>query len=309
MAKKASNILELIGNTPIVKLNRVVEEGSARIWAKLEAQNPVGCVKERIAFAMIEDAEKEGLLQPGGTIIEPTSGNTGIGLAMIAAVKGYKLILTMPETMSLERRKILIAFGAEIILTEGPKGMKGAVERAEELAQEGNGFFMPQQFRNQSNVRIHYETTGPEIWDQTEGHVDAFVSGIGTGGTVTGAGRYLREQNPDIRIVGVEPSASAVLTGGSPGPHKIQGIGAGFQPEILDMDVMNSVETVSNEEAMETARLLCSQEGIFCGISSGAACAVAFQVAKDLGEDYDVVVLLPDTGERYLSTELFAFPV
>lgn len=307
MAKRANNIIELIGDTPIVRLNRLPQKGSATVWAKLEAQNPAGCVKERIAFSMIEEAEKKGKLKAGGTIVEPTSGNTGIGLAMVAAVKGYRLILTMPETMSLERRKILQAFGAEIVLTEGPKGMKGAVERAAELVRENKNFFMPQQFENKANVKIHYDTTGPEVWEQTDGNVDAFVSGIGTGGTITGAGKYLKEQNSDIILVGVEPETSAVLSGGKPGSHKIQGIGAGFIPGILDVKLIDRIMQVSNDNAMDIARRLCKEEGIFCGISCGAACYCALEIAQELGNGKDVVVILPDTGERYLTTELFLY--
>ncbi|RJP22064.1 MAG: cysteine synthase A [Candidatus Omnitrophota bacterium] len=307
MPKRAMNILELIGDTPIVRLNKLPANGSATVWAKLEAQNPAGCVKERIGLFMIEAAEKKGVLKPGGVIVEPTSGNTGIGLAMAAAVKGYRVILTMPETMSLERRKILTAFGAEIVLTEGPKGMKGAVDKAEELVRQIDGAYMPQQFNNPANVQIHYETTGPEIWEQTEGRIDAFVSGIGTGGTLTGAGKFLKEKNPNILLIGIEPASSAVLSGGKPGPHKIQGIGAGFKPEILDLKLIDKIMQVSNEDAMTTARALCREEGILAGISCGAACFCALELAKELGPGKDIVVILPDTGERYLSTELFPY--
>ncbi|MBI1388182.1 MAG: cysteine synthase A [bacterium] len=306
MAKRAMNVTELIGDTPIVRINKLTEPGSATVWAKLEAQNPAGCVKERIGLAMIEAAEKAGKLKPGGVIVEPTSGNTGIGLSMVAAVKGYRCILVMPESMSLERRKILQAFGAELVLTEGPKGMKGAIDKAEQLAKELNGV-MPQQFKNKANVEIHYKTTGPEIWEQTEGKIDAFVAGVGTGGTVSGAGKFLKEKNPKLKIVAVEPEASAVMSGGSPAPHKIQGIGAGFIPEIMDMSVVDKVMTVSNENAMETARRLCREEGVFCGISCGAAAWCAVELAKELGEGKNIVVVLPDTGERYLSTELYPY--
>ncbi len=307
MAKRANNINELIGDTPIVRLNKLPEPGSAVIWAKLESFNPAGCVKERIALSMIEEAEKDGILKPGGTIVEPTSGNTGIGLSMVAAVKGYRVLLTMPETMSLERRKILQAFGAELVLTEGPKGMKGAVEKAEEIAKEGEGVFVPQQFRNKANVKIHYETTGPEIWEQTEGKIDALVSGVGTGGTITGAGRYLKEKNSDIQLIAVEPEHSPVMSGGEPGPHKIQGIGAGFIPEIMDMNLVDKVMTVTNEQSMDYGRRLTSEEGIFSGISCGAAAYCAVKYAKEIGKGKDVVVVLPDTGERYLTTELYPY--
>ncbi len=307
MPKRANNIIELIGDTPIVRLNKLVDVEAATVWAKLESQNPAGCVKERIGMSMIDAAEREGLLSPGGVIIEPTSGNTGIGLAMVAAVKGYRCILVMPETMSLERRKILQAFGAELILTEGSKGMRGAIEKAEQLSKEYKGSFVPQQFDNQANVEIHYQTTGPEIWEQTEGRIDMLVSGVGTGGTITGAGRYLREKKPDIKLVAVEPEHSAVMSGGSPGPHKIQGLGAGFIPKIMDMSLVDEVMTVNNDQAMETARRLCREEGIFAGISGGAACFCAVQQAQKLGAGKDIVVVLPDTGERYLSTELFPY--
>jgi len=306
MAKKAASVLELIGDTPIVRMNKMRPDGAAEVWLKLEAQNPAGCVKERIALYMVEAAENSGQLQPGGVIVEPTSGNTGIGLAMVAAVKGYRLILCMPETMSMERRKILQAFGSEIVLTEGPKGMKGAVEKAQELTQANKGYFMPQQFENPANVQAHYETTGPEIWKQTEGRIDAFVSGIGTGGTITGAGRYLREKNPKILLIGIEPQASAVLSGGKPGSHKIQGIGAGFIPGVLDRSLLSEVMRVSNDDALETARRLCKEEGVFCGISSGAAAYGAMEIAKQLGAGQNVVAILPDTGERYLTTDLFS---
>lgn len=306
MAKRALDITEIIGDTPIVRINKLTSPGSATVWAKLEAQNPAGCVKERIGFSMIEAAEKDGTLKPGGVIVEPTSGNTGIGLAMVAAVRGYRLILVMPESMSLERRKILQAFGAELILTEGPKGMKGAVDHAEKLADD-MGAFMPQQFKNAANADIHYKTTGPEIWEQTDGKIDAFVSGVGTGGTITGAGKFLKEKNAGVQIIAVEPEHSPVLSGGAPSPHKIQGIGAGFIPDIMDMSVVDKIMTVTNDEAMDTARRLCKEEGIFCGISCGAAAHCAIELAKELGEGKDIVVVLPDTGERYLSTELYPY--
>lgn len=307
MPKRVNNMMELIGDTPIVRLNKVVDPKWATVWAKLEAQNPAGCVKERIGYSMIEAAEQEGGLKPGGTIIEPTSGNTGIGLAMVAAVKGYRCILVMPESMSLERRKILQAFGAELILTEGPKGMKGACEQAEELVNNTPGAVMPQQFRNQANVDIHYQTTGPEIWDQTGGEIDALVCGVGTGGTISGAGKFLREKNPHIELIAVEPEHSPVMSGGQPGPHKIQGIGAGFVPDIMNMEILNRVMKVTNDQAMETARRLCRDEGIFCGISCGAAAHCALLVAQEMGAGKNIVVVLPDTGERYLSTELYPY--
>lgn len=307
MAKKVHNVIDLIGDTPIVRLNKLPSSGSAAIWVKLESFNPAGCVKERIGMSMIDAAEKEGKLKPGGMIIEPTSGNTGIGLAMVAAVKGYRCVLVMPETMSLERRKILQAFGAEIVLTEGPKGMSGAIAKANQLIEEYPNAFMPQQFANKTNVKIHYETTGPEIWDQTGGEIDAFIAGVGTGGTITGVGKFLREKKPDVKLYAVEPEHSPVLSGGNPGPHKIQGIGAGFIPEIMDLSIIDEVLQVSNDQAMETTRRLCKEEGILAGISSGAACFCAINVAATLGEGKNVVVLLPDTGERYLSTDLFPY--
>lgn len=299
-----NNIYETIGKTPLVRLNKIVDENSAEIYAKVEFFNPGGSVKDRIALSMIEAAEKEGLLKEGDIIIEPTSGNTGIGLAMVSAAKGYKLILVMPETMSIERRKILKAYGAELILTEGAKGMKGAVEKATELANE-NGYFMPMQFENINNPIIHMKTTALEILKDTEGKIDAFVAGVGTGGTVTGVGEILKKENKEIKIVAVEPEASPVLSGGKPGPHKIQGIGAGFIPKVLNMEVIDEIIKVSNENAFEYAREIAKKEGILVGISSGAALYAAVQKAKELGKGKRVVVLLPDTGERYLSTELF----
>lgn len=299
-----NSIYEAIGKTPIVKLNNIVDKDSAEIYAKVEFFNPGGSVKDRIALNMIEEAEKEGLLKKGDTIIEPTSGNTGIGLAMVCAAKGYKLILVMPETMSIERRKILKAYGAELILTEGSKGMKGAVEKALELA-EDRGYFMPMQFENIYNPKAHMKTTALEILDDMEGKIDMFIAGVGTGGTITGVGEVLKQKIKDIRIVAVEPKDSAVLSGGSPGPHKIQGIGAGFIPKILNRDVIDEIVAVSNEDAMEYARLLAKKEGILVGISSGAALYAAVLKAKELGKGKRIVVILPDTGERYLSTELF----
>jgi len=297
-------VLDLVGGTPIVRLNRLPADGSAAVWAKLEMFNPMSSVKDRIGLAMVEAAERDGALEPGATIVEPTSGNTGIGLAMVAAVKGYKLVLTMPDTMSAERRGLLSALGAEIVLTPGKAGMRGAVEKAEELATE-RGHFMPQQFRNPANPGVHRRTTGAEIWEQAEGKLDAFVAGVGTGGTVTGAGGFLKERKPDVKVVAVEPEASPVLSGGKPGPHKIQGIGAGFVPEVLDRGVIDEIIKVSNEDAAATARRLAREEGILAGISSGAACFAALEVARGLGAGKDVVVVFPDTGERYLSTGLF----
>ncbi|MFQ6042450.1 MAG: cysteine synthase A [Candidatus Poribacteria bacterium] len=275
----------------------------ADIYAKLESFNPGGSVKDRICLSMIEDAEKRGLIKPGATIVEPTSGNTGIGLAMVAAVKGYKLILTMPETMSLERIYILKSYGAEIVLTDGPSGMVGAIEKAEEIVEQTPNSFMPQQFINPANPAIHRQTTGREIWETMSGKLDAFVAGIGTGGTLTGVGEALKEKNPNIKIIGVEPQNSAILSGGCSGPHKIQGIGAGFVPEVLNLDIIDQVITVSDDDAFENSRRLSKEEGIFAGISAGAAAYAALQVAGELSSGKIVVVLLPDTGERYFSME------
>jgi len=302
--KIASNVLKLIGNTPLVKLNRVVDEDSAEILAKLEFFNPGGSVKDRIALAMIEDAEKKGLLKEGGVVVEPTSGNTGIGLAMVCAVKGYKCILTMPESMSLERRYILKSFGAEVILTPATEGMKGAVERAEEIAKTENAF-MPQQFKNHANPEIHRKTTAKEILEAVDGELDVFVAGVGTGGTITGVGEILKQHIENVKIVAVEPENSPVLSGGEPGPHKIQGIGAGFIPEILNVKVIDEIIKVSDEDAYNMAKRLCKEEGLFVGISSGAACYAALQVAKKLGKGKRVVVVFPDTGERYFSVEQY----
>jgi len=306
MAGRADTILELIGHTPVVRLQRMPAPGSATIWAKLEGANPGGSVKDRIGLAMIEAAERDGLLKPGGVIVEPTSGNTGIGLAMVAAVKGYRLILTMPETMSVERRTLLAAYGAEIVLTPGAEGMKGAVARAEELVRQNPGYFMPQQFKNPANPEVHRRTTAVEILQQVDGPIHAFVAGVGTGGTLTGVGEVLKERYPAVQIVAVEPASSPVLSGGQPGPHQIQGIGAGFVPDVLNRDVVDEVITVTDEEAIETARRLARQEGLLVGISSGAAAFAALRVAERLGDGQTVVVILPDTGERYLSTELFS---
>jgi cysteine synthase A len=280
--------------------------GSATVWAKLERANPGGSVKDRIGLAMIEAAERDGLLNPGGVIVEPTSGNTGIGLAMTAAVKGYRLILTMPDTLSVERRTLLAAYGAELVLTPGTVGMKGAIAKAEELVRENPGSLMPQQFKNPANPKVHRRTTAVEVLQQVDGPIHAFVAGVGTGGTLTGVGEVLKERYPTVRIVAVEPANSPVLSGGQPGPHKIQGIGAGFVPDVLNRDLADEVITVANEEALETARRLAREEGLLVGISSGAAAFAALQVAERLGDGKTVVVILPDTGERYLSTELFS---
>lgn len=310
MARIVQNVTDLIGDTPLVRLNRIVPEGSAEIYVKLEYQNPGSSVKDRIAINMIEAAEKEGRIKPGDTIIEPTSGNTGIGLALVAAAKGYKAILVMPETMSLERRNLLRAYGAELVLTPGAEGMNGAVRRAEELASENPSYFIPQQFKNQANVEIHRLTTGPEIVEainSLDGQLDAFVAGIGTGGTISGAGEVLKQSFPNIRIVAVEPSASPILSGGKPGPHKIQGIGANFIPEILNREIYDQIITVENDDAFELARRVAKEEGILVGISSGAAIHAALKVAAELGAGKRVVAIVPSNGERYLSTPLFNF--
>ena len=301
-----NNILDRIGGTPLVRINKL-NQGGAEVVVKVEFFNPGGSVKDRIAFAMIEAAEKAGLLKPGALIIEPTSGNTGVGLALVAAVKGYHLILTMPETMSVERRKLAAAYGAEIVLTEGAKGMKGAIAKALELQAQNPGSFIPQQFENPANPAYHKVHTGPEIWKDADGKVDAFVAGVGTGGTLTGVAQYLKQQNPDVKIFAVEPDTSPVLSGGKPGPHKIQGIGAGFVPKVFDPGIVTKVVTVSAENAGKTARAAAAREGLLIGISSGAALYAALELAKQpefAGKR--IVVLLPDTGERYLSTWLFA---
>ncbi|KIY22928.1 MULTISPECIES: cysteine synthase A [Mesobacillus] len=308
MVRIANSINELIGQTPIVKLNRLVDDKSADVYLKLEYMNPGSSVKDRIALAMIEDAEAKGFLKQGTTIIEPTSGNTGIGLAMVAAAKGYKAILVMPETMSMERRNLLRAYGADLVLTPGSEGMGGAIKKAEELAKE-KGYYMPQQFENAANPSIHESTTGPEIVEQMGDQLDAFIAGIGTGGTITGAGKVLREKYKNIKIVAVEPADSPVLSGGKPGPHKIQGIGAGFVPGVLDTDVYDEIIKVENEQAFEYARRAAKEEGILGGISSGAAIYAALETAKKLGKGKKVLAIIPSNGERYLSTPLYQFDI
>ena len=308
MSKIYKSVTELIGSTPLLEAKNFAKENelSATILAKLEYFNPAGSVKDRIAKAMIDDAEKKGKLKPGAIIIEPTSGNTGIGLASVAAARGYRAILTMPETMSVERRNLLKAYGAEIVLTDGAKGMKGAIAKAEELAKSTPNSFIPSQFTNQANPAIHEATTGPEIWNDTDGKVDAFIAGVGTGGTLTGVGRYLKKQNPNVKIFAVEPETSPVLSKGTAGPHKIQGIGAGFVPETLDTNVYDEVLPISNEDAFKFGRQFSRAEGVLIGISSGAALAAAVQIANRADfKGKTIVVLLPDTGDRYLSTDLF----
>jgi cysteine synthase A len=305
VAKLVNNILELIGDTPMVKFNKIVKPGMAEILGKLESFNPGGSVKDRIGLSMVEDAERKGLLQEGATIIEPTSGNTGIGLAMVAAVKGYKCIIVMPEAMSFERISILKSFGAEVVLTPGVDGMQGAIDKAEELLSERKNSFMPQQFTNPSNPEIHRETTAREILEVTNGKLDAFVAGVGTGGTTTGVGEALKEVNHKVRIVAVEPKTSAVLSNAPPGPHKIQGIGAGFIPDVLDPNIIDQVIQVDDYDAFKTSKLLARKEGLFVGISAGAAAWAALKVAEELGEEKTVVCLLPDTMERYLSIEQY----
>ena len=307
MGEIHASILELVGKTPLVEVSKLeqIHGLKARIAAKLEYFNPAGSVKDRIAKAMIEDAEEKGLISPGGVIIEPTSGNTGIGLAAVAAAKGYKAIFVMPETMSVERRKILQVYGAEIVLTEGARGMKGAIEEAQRLAAETENSFIPGQFINPANPQMHYATTGPEIWEDTNGKVDIFVAGVGTGGTLTGVGEFLKSKNPDIKVVAVEPADSPVLSQGHSGPHKIQGIGAGFVPDTLNKDIYDEIIPVENEAAFETARSIAKNEGILVGISSGAAMYAAIELAKrPENKGKLIVALLPDTGERYLSTAL-----
>ena len=309
MGKVYNSVTELIGGTPLLKANNFIKANDikANIYVKLEYFNPAGSVKDRIAKAMIEQAEKDGKLKPGATIIEPTSGNTGIGLASVAAARGYKAILTMPETMSVERRNLLKAYGAKIVLTDGSKGMKGAIAKAEELAKETPNSFIPEQFANPANPAAHEATTGPEIYNDLDGKVDAFIAGVGTGGTLSGVGHYLKKQDKDIRVVAVEPATSPVLSKGQAGPHKIQGIGAGFVPDVLDTKVYDEVIAVENDDAFATGRLIGHKEGVLVGISSGAAVYAALQLAKrpeNAGKN--IVVLLPDTGDRYLSTPLFA---
>ena len=305
-AKKiAESVLELIGNTPLVRLRKVVEPTMAQVLVKLESANPGGSVKDRICLSMIEDAETRGILRPGSVIVEPTSGNTGIGLAMVGAVKGYRVILTMPETMSVERISILKSFGAEIVLTPGPEGMIGAVKKAEEIVSQTPDAFMPQQFLNPANPRIHRSTTAQEILKATDGNIDAFVSAVGTGGTITGVGEVLKKKNPAILIVAVEPTKSAVLSGQKAGPHRIQGIGPGFVPQVLDRRYIDRIITIMDDDAFHMARRLTQQEGLLVGISSGAAVVAALQVARELGTGKTVVTVLPDTGTRYFSMEQF----
>lgn len=300
------DILNLIGKTPMVRVNHLVSDSDAEVWAKLEGFNPGGSLKDRIALSMIEDAERDGTLRPGSIIIEPTSGNTGIGLAMVAAVKGYRLILTMSEKMSLERRQLLQAFGAELILTPGERGMLGAVEKAEEIYKNNPDYFMPMQFENPSNPSIHKKTTAVEIINDLGSVPDIFIAGVGTGGTITGVGEAFKERRPDSHIVAVEPAASAILSGGAPGPHKIAGIGSGFYPGVLNTKIYDEIIPVTDNDAIETARQLALKEGILAGVSSGAAMWAAIKVAKRIGKDRKVVVILPDRGDRYLSTGLFA---
>ncbi len=304
----SKNITQLIGNTPLVTLNKLSEGTGANLYAKLESENPGGSVKDRLALALLNDAEDKGLLNKNTTIIEPTSGNTGIGLAMVAASRGYKLILTMPEGASVERRNLIQAYGARLVLTPSEEGMKGSIAKAEELKAQNPNSFIPMQFKNEANPAMHYKTTGPEVWQDTEGKVDIFIAGVGTGGTITGTGKYLKEQNKKVQTIAVEPALSPVLSGGDPGKHKIQGIGAGFIPEVLRTDVIDEVMTVTDEDAFEYARLLSTSEGIFSGISSGAIAWAAVQVAKrPENQGKNIVFIVCDTGERYMSTPLYNF--
>lgn len=303
--KSHPNVTELIGRTPLVQLNRFADDESARLFAKVEFFNPGGSVKDRICLSMIEAAEQSGKLRPGGTMVEPTSGNTGIGLALVAAVRGYKLILVMPESMSMERASLLSSYGAQLVLTPAWEGMRGAIKEAESIIEQNPNYFMPNQFSNPANPEVHRKTTGPEILEALDGQVDAFVVGVGTGGTITGVGEVLKAKNPKTLIVAVEPSASPVLSGGEPGPHKIQGIGAGFVPNVLNRKIIDRVITVNDDDAYKTAKLLARQEGLLVGISSGANALAAQQIARELGRGKTVVTILPDTGERYISIEKY----
>ncbi len=298
-------ITELIGRTPLVRLNRLSKPGSATIYAKVESFNPGGSVKDRICLNMLNEAERQGRLKPGGTIVEPTSGNTGIGLALISAVRGYKLILVMPESMSMERASLLSSYGAQLVLTAAWEGMKGSIKEAESIVAQNPSYFMPDQFSNPANPAVHRMTTGPEIWEALDGRIDAFVAAVGTGGTITGCGEVFKERNPNIKVIAVEPAGSPVLSGGDPGPHKIQGIGAGFIPKVLNRKILDRVMTVTDDEAYQTAKLLAKKEGLLVGISAGANVFAAQKVADELGPGKNVVTILPDTGERYISIEKY----